>query len=268
MCGSTYRLCLLLNLTVHSLSKLQHLYSNSYRSLVLAAGIILLSGCQFFSGVQPTRTPIPTFTPTPILIVAPAGSDPNQVAAQAPNNQPTQQPEPLPTIALQQPATDTPVPPTPTPLPTSTPIPSDTPTPFPTPTPTPTEVVDYQFELETAQKFPTESLAPDVVRFYAYVYSPGQFGLGDYSLRIRHNGALLDTDAVSTAGLPDVTRRTPGPYTRFTNLTVIVVEAQAGEWVVQLVDQNGTPVGEAAEFTLTADEKTRELYVRYRLQED
>jgi hypothetical protein len=41
------------------------------------------------------------------------------------------------------------------------------------------------------------------------------------------------------------------------------VESQSGEWVVQLVDENGVPAGPSANFQLTADEVTRELYVRY-----
>jgi hypothetical protein len=44
----------------------------------------------------------------------------------------------------------------------------------------------------------------------------------------------------------------------------IFVEAQAGTWHVQLIDTNEVAVGPAAEFELTADEVTRELYVRYR----
>jgi hypothetical protein len=49
-------------------------------------------------------------------------------------------------------------------------------------------------------------------------------------------------------------------------MNVIFVEAQAGNWLVQLIDEGGTPVGPAAEFDLTDDEETRELYVRYRAQ--
>ncbi len=228
----------------------------------------LLSGCSFFRGGEPTRTPIPTWTPTPILVVVPAGSDTG--AAQEPQVEAVQPAEQQPQPAQQAPpATSPPDPtatsaPTDTPIPTDTPQPTDTPTPEPTLTPTPTEVINYQFELESAQQFPTESLAPDVVRIYAYVYEPDQLGLGSYGLRILHNGAVMETNAVSTAGLPKATRNEPGPYTRFTNLSEIVVEAQAGEWTVQLVDGAGTPVGPAAEFTLTADEDTRELYVRYR----
>jgi hypothetical protein len=49
-------------------------------------------------------------------------------------------------------------------------------------------------------------------------------------------------------------------------MNVIFVEAQAGTWQVQLVDANDTPVGPPAQFELSADEATRELYVRYRSQ--
>ena len=48
------------------------------------------------------------------------------------------------------------------------------------------------------------------------------------------------------------------------NLSELVVVAQSGQWVVQLVDWDGNPAGPPAEFVLTGDELTRELYVRYR----
>lgn len=115
-----------------------------------------------------------------------------------------------------------------------------------------------------AEKHPTESLAPNVVRVFLYVYAEGEGGLGGYSARVTHNGAELTVDRVTEAGLPKLTRGEPGEYTRFTNMNVIFVEAQAGTWTVQLLDPNGVPTGPAAVFELTADEITRELYVRYR----
>jgi hypothetical protein len=99
-----------------------------------------------------------------------------------------------------------------------------------------------------------------------YVYEPGGLGLEGYTLRVRHNGAELPVDRISAGGLPTLTRGEPSPYTRFANLNAIFVEAQAGSWVVELVDLNGAVVGPPAEFELTADEITRELYVRYRLK--
>jgi hypothetical protein len=107
-------------------------------------------------------------------------------------------------------------------------------------------------------------LAPDVVRIYLYVYSPSSLGLADYSLQVLHNGVPLLVDEVSTAGAPDVTRTEPGPYTRFTNMNVVFVEPQAGRWDIQLIDEQRRPVGPPVSFDLTADEATRELYVRYR----
>ena len=47
-------------------------------------------------------------------------------------------------------------------------------------------------------------------------------------------------------------------------MNVIFVEAQAGEWTVQLVDERGDRVGPIAQFQLTDEEATREIYVRYR----
>jgi hypothetical protein len=118
--------------------------------------------------------------------------------------------------------------------------------------------------LEAAEKFPTESLAQDVVRIYAYIYAPAEFGLEGYTLSVVHMGAPLVVEETSVAGIPAVTRDETSPYSRFTNLSVIFVEPQAGDWWVQLLDPQGAPVGPEAAFTLTADETTRELYVRYR----
>ncbi len=240
--------------------------------LLLPALLWLLGGCG--SGEPPpTRTPVPTWTPTPVVggeavqeQAAPtsAGSeigaqvvDAAEVAAAIATDTPT----PLPTDTATPVPTDTP-PPTETPTVTPTPLPTDTPTPAPTPTPSPTP--DYAFTLEAAEKFPTESLAQNVVRIYAYIYSPAEFGLEGYTLGVTHLDTPLVVEEQSQAGIPAVTREDTSPYSRFTNLSAIFVEPQAGEWRVQLLDPQGAPAGPEAVFTLTEDENTRELYVRYR----
>jgi len=221
--------------------------------------ILLLSGCSFRQ-TAPTRTPFPTWTPTPIG---------QQQGAEAPVVEVTA----VPTFTLPPlPPTDTPAPAEPTPAPTDmptetpaappTPAPTDTPVDTPTPEPTPTAA--FGFVLEAAEKFPTDSLAANVVRIYLYVYSPDSYGLPGYTLQVTHNGLPLVVDEESTGGLPDQTRNEPSPYTRFANMSVIFVEPQAGRWEVQLVDAQGVPVGPLVTFDLTADERTRELYVRYR----
>ena len=233
--------------------------------------VVLLAGCGG-EEATPTRTPIPTWTPTPLSgDAAPAAGgdaaassgeigsqvvDPNQVAAAIATATPT----PLPTD-------------TPTPEPTATPLPTDTPTPEPTPLPTDTPLPTatppepiFPFELEAAEKFPTDTLAPNVVRIYAYIYAPETLGLDGYSLRVARNGAPLVVEDGSVAGLPASTRSQPGPYTRFTNFSVIFVEPQAGEWRIEPIDSQGNVVGPEAIFNLTADEATRELYVRYVLR--
>jgi hypothetical protein len=245
-------------------------------ALFFALGLIAGCGGQ---EAAPTRTPIPTWTPTPADVAAaaqfeqsapqaevqaPSGPvqpgeqaiDPTQIAAAiatstpTPTDTPTETPTPEPTAT-----------PTETPTITPTPLPTDTPTPEPTPTPTPEP--DYPFVLEEAVKFPTESLAQNVVRIYGYFYAPDVLGLEGYSLRIEHLGSQLVVDEVSFAGLPDQTRDGISPHTRFTNFSVVFVEPQAGEWRIQLLDPNGEAAGPAAIFELTADEDTRELYVRY-----
>jgi hypothetical protein len=245
-----------------------------WRLLIPLLVVVGLAGC---GGGEPppTRTPVPTWTPTPVVggeqPAAPAQAaptvasseigaqvvDPQQVAAAIATETPT----PLPTDTPTPIPTDTP-PPTETPTVTATPLPTDTPTPAPTPTPIPTP--DYPFELEVAEKFPTDALAQNVVRIYAYIYSPTEFGLEGYTLSVAHLGTPLVVEETSVAGVPAVTREDNSLYSRFTNLSVIFVEPQEGEWRVQLLDPQGAPAGPEASFTLTADETTRELYVRYR----
>lgn len=231
--------------------------------VIVTALVTLVSGCASFGRTQPTRTPFPTFTPTPVNAAAapdaPSGEGVVNGAEQAAaTNTPTLTPVP-PT------ATATPAPTaTPTDVPTATNTPTPTPQPTATMTPTATPVPVYTFELEAAEKHPTESLAPNVVRVFLWVYEPGGLGLPGYSLRVTHNGAELPVDQTSLGGLPSLTRERPSPYARFTNMNAIFVEAQAGTWVVQLVDETGTPAGPPAEFNLSSDEVTRELYVRYR----
>lgn len=230
--------------------------------VVSVLALLLLSGCGGFRSEAPTRTPVPTFTLTP------EGQGPAQPAA---DSSAVIADTPTPAAVVQIPTeapTDTPAPPTSTPEPTATPEPTLTPmptaTPTETPVPTPTPTPDYRFELEMAEKFPTQGLAADVVRVYAYVYSDMEFALADYTLRVAQNGAQLDVDQQSSGGLPAQTRSEPSPYTRFYNLTTIFVGSQAGEWNIQLVDPDGNIVGPPAEFQLSAEENTRELYVRYR----
>lgn len=230
-------------------------------AMVVAAAAWTTAGCSLFGGESPTRTPVPTFTQTPVGAVAEAG----------PTNTPAPQQNLTPVVTLAPPTpTDTPTPLPPTATATVTPEPTQTFTPSPSPeptiTPTPSPTPSFGFDLELAEKYPTESLAPNVVRIFLYVYSEQAFALEGYTLRVTHNGAELPVDQVSTGGLPDVTRSDPGPYSRFTNMNVIFVEAQAGSWVAQLVDGEGSPVGPPATFEMTADEETRELYVRYRQQ--
>lgn len=221
-------------------------------AMVLAAAWTT-AGCGLFGRETPTRTPVPTFTPTPLGVAAAATA----------TNTPGLPVNLTPVVTLAPPTateTPTPLPPTDTPIPTPTPPATATATQTPTPSPTPS----FVFDLELAEKHPTESLAPNIVRIFLYVYSDQVFALEGYTIQVTHNGVQLPVDQVSAGGLPDVTRTDPGPYSRFTNMNMIFVEAQAGSWVVQLVDADNLPVGPPATFELTGDEDTRELYVRYR----
>lgn len=216
--------------------------------------LLLLSACSF-GDATPTRTPFPTWTPTPLGQQAPAAS-----VAQV-TDTPT---IPPPAAAPTETPTSEPPTPAPTDTPAEAPAPAPTDTPAETPTPEPTATAPFAFTLEAAEKFPTDSLAANVVRIYLYVYSPTSYGLPGYTLQVIHNGAALTVDEVSTGGIPEQTRDTPGPYTRFANMSVVFVEPQAGRWEIQLLDPQRNPVGPVVPFDLTADERTRELYVRYR----
>ena len=246
-----------------------------HKTLVAVASFalvaLLLGGCGDAGG-RVTRTPVPTWTPT---VGAPA--NPAQAQPDVATVPPAQQAVPVEVAPVQPIPTDSPIPPTPVPptlapptLAPPTAVPTDTPTPLPTvpptatPTPVPTATPAYAFALEAAEKFPTQALAPNVVRVWMYVYSPAALGLGGYSVNVTHNGAPLAVDEISVEGIPGATFDAPGPYTRFANFDALLVEAQAGTWDVQLVDASGAPAGPAAQFELTADEATRELYVRYK----
>lgn len=229
------------------------------------------TGCSFGGGQPtPTVTPLATWTPTPNTggAAAQPGTNTQQGAAQP--DAPTQNDTNSLAVPAQPPgpATPTPLPPTSTPIPTETPTASPTPLPTETPTATPlptaTPTPNFSFELEAAEKFPTESLAANVVRVYLYVFSTTEFGLPGYTLAVSHNGSPLSVDVTSQAGLPEQTRPEPGPYTRFTNMNMIFVEPQAGVWELQLINEQGAIVGPPVQFELSADENTRELYVRYR----
>jgi outer membrane biosynthesis protein TonB len=227
--------------------------------------LILIAGCG--GGDTPTRTPVPTWTPTPVgggleVAVAPVAEQPaDQPATATLAPPPTATPSPLPPTATPPPEpTDTPAD-TPTPAPTATPEPPPTATETPTAAPTPTPA--YSFDLEAAEKFPTESLAQNVVRIYLYAYSASELAKANYSLRVLRNGVEMTVDEQSSGGLPQQTRETPGPYTRFTNMNVIFVGPEAGVWEIQLVDPEGNIAGPTARFELVPGETARELYVRY-----
>lgn len=252
--------------------------------------LLIVTGCS--GGSAPTRTPVPTWTPTPAgdssqeqsaqpeqnadqgqnsLAIAAAPASQAQSAGDA-AGQPAQPASDAasqsaqPAEAAPQAPTALPVEePTATPLPAPTEVPTETPTPVPTETPTPAGP-QYDFELELAEKFPTDSLAENVVRVFLYVYGGGEFALPGYSLVVAHNESSLPVDTLSTAGLPGVTRDDPSIYTRFTNMNAIFIEPPGGTWAIQLVDELGVAVGPPAFLELAADDNARELYVRYRLK--
>jgi hypothetical protein len=248
------------------------------RMLPLLTVVLLLCVACGDEAATPTRTPFPTWTPTPIggpvagQVITDQGAPPAEAPpAQAPPAAGTPEQPAGQEVAA---ATPTEAQPTPTPLPTDTPAPVETPTPAATDTPTippppsPTPTSAFAFDLETAEKFPAESLTGNVMRIYLYVYSLEELGLGGYSLQVIQNGVPLTVDEVSTAGAPVVTRSGPSPYTRFANMTLLFAVAQTGRWELQLLDAEGNPAGPPAAFDIAPNEEPRELYVRYRRAEE
>ncbi|MCB0117162.1 MAG: hypothetical protein R2873_11300 [Caldilineaceae bacterium] len=244
--------------------------------LGLAIALLALAGCGGRNESEPTRTPIPTYTPTPegaqaapaVIAVA----SPQQINAGQPviptatftPVPPTPTPTETPTFTP-EPPTETPTPvPTDTPTPTPTDTPSPTPTPTDTPSPTPTPTPDYAFQLEAAEKFPTQVEDIDEVRIYLYVYAEDDYALPGYSFRVLKNGDPLEVQARSTGGLPGETRPGPSQYTRFANLGAAFFEPSIGIWQIQLLDPDQQPAGEMADFVLGENDPLRELYVRYR----
>ena len=179
--------------------------------VVLLLGLLLLisSGCGGFGRESVTRTPVPTFTPTPMGAggeVAPAQEEepaPGPIQIAMPTATETSTPVSLPPTTTPTP-TDTP---TPIPTLTATPTPSVTPTPteapVPTESPTPTPTPAFTFDLEAAEKHPTESLAPNVVRVYLYVFAPDGLGLGGYSLRVTPNDTNVAPEAPAVEVTPE-----------------------------------------------------------------
>ena len=131
---------------------------------------LALAACNEDSPEPPTRTPVPTWTAT----LSPAEQAAINSQPQG-DNQPTQ---PAPEAVVDTPVPDAAATETPPPASTDTPTPEAT----PTETPEPTATVSYAFELETAEKFPTESLAPNMVRVNLFVHNAELVGLGGYRL--------------------------------------------------------------------------------------
>lgn len=129
-----------------------------------------------------------------------------------------------------------------------------------TPTSAPQPAVN--FTLETQEQFPETSH----VRIFLYVYS-GQRALEGYSLRVTKDGESLPVNGQSFGGQPAFTWPFADARQRFQNFKVEYPDvAAAGQWILQLVDANGSPVGPAATFNLSANDPQQELYVRYERQ--
>jgi hypothetical protein len=129
-----------------------------------------------------------------------------------------------------------------------------------TPTVTPQPAVN--FTLQTQEQFPETSH----VRIFLYVYSD-QSALEGYSLRVTKDGESLPVDGLSFGGQPAFTWPFADARQRFQNFKVEFPDVEAaGQWVLQLVDANDTPVGPPATFTLSKDDPQQELYVRYEQQ--
>lgn len=118
------------------------------------------------------------------------------------------------------------------------------------------------FILETQEQFPETSH----VRIFLYAYT-GQSAVEGYSLRVTKDGQEMPVDGQSFGGQPAFTWPFADARQRFQNFKVEYPDVDAaGQWILQLVDSNGTPVGPPATFNLSANDPQQELYVRYERQ--
>lgn len=118
---------------------------------------------------------------------------------------------------------------------------------------------DGDFTLAATERF----AEPGVVRLYLYVLDDNG-ALPGYSLRVTHNDEPLDVDEISFGGQPSFTWPVADARQRFQNMKVEFPGVEpAGDWEVQLVDEEGNVVGPPATFELSENDDQRELYVRY-----
>ncbi|MEM7128546.1 MAG: SH3 domain-containing protein [Chloroflexota bacterium] len=140
----------------------------------------------------------------------------------------------------------------------------------PTSTPVPEEAASstvdvpgtdgFSFDLIVAEQFPETS----VVRIFLYVYSGQVQALTGYTLRVTKDGNELPTDSQSFGPQAGFTWPVATARQRLQNLKIeFPGQAPAGDWVAQLVDSAGNPVGPPTTFTLAANDPNQELYVRY-----
>ncbi len=118
---------------------------------------------------------------------------------------------------------------------------------------------DGGFELSGQERFPETN----VVRVFLYVYAENQ-GLEGYSLRVTKDGVEQSVSGVSFGGQPGMTWPIADDRQRFQNFKIEFPGVPpAGVWTVELV-RDGAVVGPAASFTLTENDPSSELYVRYK----
>lgn len=117
-----------------------------------------------------------------------------------------------------------------------------------------------EFELVIQEQFPETT----VVRLFVYVYSEQVQALAGYSAKVTKDGSDLPVDSQSFGPQAGFTWPIANARQRFQNLKVeFPGENPAGEWIVELIDSNGQPVGPPAVFTLSGNDPNQELYVRY-----
>lgn len=127
------------------------------------------------------------------------------------------------------------------------------------PAPTVPAAPAFPFNLAAQEQFPESN---NVVRIFLNV-TQGNQALAGYTVRVKHDGAELPVTATSSdsAGF---TWPVANPRQRFQNMKVEFPNVQpGGVWEVTLIDGGGGIAGPTANFTLTASDTNRELYVRY-----
>lgn len=185
-------------------------------------------------------------------------------ATATPTVQPTEtampSPTPTATFATLIAPTFTPAPPTSTSFPpTATPVPTQAP-PTATPLPTATPIPSYPFTILETGQFPTSHINFDV---FIAVTSADNKPLAGYRVLAQHDSGLQEETEISAG---DWTHNSGAMHYKAGNIKLSVLGSPGGVWVLQLVDEAGTPLAPQIEFPFDPSNPTWYFLLYRRLE--